>query len=67
MNLDVEPKGCASLLTKNKVPIRTSVLSPENSLRVRIENLFFMVKRLVQVYQVEVYHHQTHTQENPVL
>jgi len=26
-----------------------------------------MVKRLVQVYQVEEHHHQTHTQENPVL
>jgi len=26
-----------------------------------------MVKMLGQVYQVEEYHHQTHTQENPVL
>jgi len=26
-----------------------------------------MVKRLVQVYQVEEHHHQTHTQENQVL
>jgi len=26
-----------------------------------------MVKRLVQVYQVEEYRHQTHTQENQVL
>jgi len=31
------------------------------------DNSFFMVKRLVQVHQVEEYHHQTHTQENQVL